>query len=175
MTKPIFVSVILVIVLVGQVHGEHSKETNTILTGLGGVYVDVAPLAPEVEEKGITDLVLGAEVERRLHEAGILVLYADAQNQPSPGTPTLFLQVTALVDEYIEECIYAIRIELIQMVRLERDEDFPTFPVATWSTGGVSIHAKGWRQALINDAVRFVDEFVESYLAANPQHGSEPR
>jgi hypothetical protein len=141
------------------------------LKELEGVYIYVEPLVAEGEEKGISDLVLGAEVELRLREAGIPILYPDPDGQRALDKPTLYLQVTLILDEHVDECVYAIRLELTQTVKLERDENAPAFPAATWGVGGVGIGGRKWRQALIDDVVGFTDQFVESYIAANPQVG----
>lgn len=174
MTRRINLFAFLFVLLVGQAHGQNTAETRNTLVGLDGVYIYVEPLAPEVVEKGVTDVVLGAEVERCLRQAEIPVLYPTDDGQQTPGTPTLYLQVTALVGEHVDECVYAIRLELIQQVRLERDEDAPAFPIATWSVGGVGAGARKWRQAIIDDVLAFTDRFVESYVAANTQVGKLP-
>lgn len=171
MTRRVSLYAALLCLLVGQTHGKNTADTATTLTGLDGVYIFVEPLAPEAEERGITDVVLGAEVELRLREAGIPVLYPTPDGRQALGTPTLYLQVTALVGEHIDECVYAIRLELTQDVRLAHAEDAPAFPAATWGIGGVGTAGREWRQALIDDVIGFTDQFVESYVAVNPRAG----
>ncbi len=147
--------------------GQNTTEPGGTLTGIERVYIYVEPLAPEVESKGITSGVLSAEVERRLRQAGIAVASFEIPDS-IPGTPTLYLQVNALADEYIEQCTYAIRLELTQTVRLERNLDSTPIHAPTWGVGGVGIRLKGWRQAIIDDVLGYVDQFIDAYFLANP-------
>ena len=152
---------------ISPAHGQNSAETRTTLANLPGVAIHVARLAVEIESLGITSGVLGVEVERRLKAAGLTVLHPEVQ-QPVPGDPTLYLDVTAVIEDPPDQISYAIRLELTQTVRLERDPSFQVFHVVTWSVGGVSVHAKSWRRAIIEDVVGYTDEFVTAYFAANP-------
>ena len=57
--------------------------------------------------------------------------------------------------------------ELTQSVQLERTPDITVDGVPTWSTGGLGVCGKGWRQVLLDDVGSYVDQFVEAYAAAN--------
>jgi hypothetical protein len=167
----LLVSLLLLLIfaplLTGPSLGQDMSNPGGTLAGIHSVYIYVEPLNEEVESKGITDDVLAAEVERRLREAGIAVAGYDSPDS-IPGSPTLYLQVNALADEYIEQCTYAIRLELVQAVRLERNPDSTPFHAPTWGVGGVGIHLKGWRQALIDTVIGYVDQFIDAYFLANP-------
>jgi hypothetical protein len=75
--------------------------------------------------------------------------------------------VTAVIDEYVEHCAYSIRLELTQTVRLERNPDVTVAGVPTWSTGGVGVYGKGWRQTLIDDVGGYVDQFIDTFAETN--------
>lgn len=175
MTRSIGILTTLLCLLASQSYAENAPGAVPRLAGLEGVYVYVEPLGSEVEEKGITQSVLSAQVELRLREAGIPVFYSDADSLVVWPTPMLYLQVTALPGHFVDECVYAIRLELTQAVRLDRDGDVPAFPAATWADGGVGIGGRGWRQTLIDDVVGFTDHFIASYVAANPQAANRPQ
>jgi len=154
-------------IVTGPSRGQPAPEAAATLAGIRSVYIYVEPLSPEVESRGITSDVLAAHVERRLREAGIDISSFELPDSV-PGSPTLYLQVNALVDEYIEQCTYAIRLELTQAVRLERIPDATPFFAPTWGTGGITIHLMGWRQAIIDDVIRYVDQFIDAYFLENP-------
>lgn len=163
-------SAICFLLLTGSSFGQNSAHTRSSLAGLGGVMIRVEPTAEELADKGMTDFVFAVEIERRLKEAGIAVINPEA-SEPEPGRPTLYLEVTALIDDYVDQVSYAIRLELTQAVRLDRDLDSKEFHVATWSVGGMGVYAKGWRQAMIDDVLGYTDEFIDAYFKANPSGG----
>jgi hypothetical protein len=158
---------ILAPLMTGSSLGQDTPDPGSTLTGIQSVYIFVEPLAAEVENKGITHEVLAAEVERRLRQAGVGVTSFESPDS-IPGTPTLYLQVTALTEEHIEQCTYAIRLELTQSVHLDRNPALTPFHAPTWGAGGVGIQLKGWRQAIIDDVISYVDQFVDAYFLANP-------
>jgi hypothetical protein len=123
-------------------------------------------VAKDMEEKGMTTFVFAVEIERRLKQAGVRVLNVEF-DEPVAGNPTLYLSVTAVIDEYVEHCAYSIRLELTQNVSLERRPDTTLEGIATWSTGGVGVYAKGWRQAILDDVSAYTDQFIDAYFAAN--------
>ncbi|MDH3215231.1 MAG: hypothetical protein OEN01_02935 [Candidatus Krumholzibacteria bacterium] len=160
-------SIALLVVLLDPASAQNSAETRATLIDLAGVSIYVEPPAKALEEKGMTDFVLEVEVERRLKEAGVPVLDFDIQDPP-PGMPTLYLEVTAVIDEAVEQISYAIRLELTQSVRLERDPTSDGLYAPTWSVGGVGVYAKGWREAIIDDVLSYTDQFINAYFSANP-------
>ena len=173
MIRQIMRTVLILFVFVTAVpispaHGQNSAETRATLANLPGVAIHVTRLAVEIESLGITSGVFRVEVERRLKAAGLTILHPDVQ-EPAPGDPTLHLDVTAVVDDPPDQISYAIRLELTQTVRLDRDPSFQVFHVVTWSVGGVAVYAKGWRRAIIEDVLGYTDEFVAAYSAANPR------
>ena len=149
-------------------HGQNSASSRATLTDLPGVTIYVEPMAKQMEEKGMTDFVVGVEVERRLKEAGVTILDPEQDEPPVVGSPTLYLTVTAVFDDLVEQCAYSIRLEVTQTIHLERDPHATVEHVPTWSVGGIGVYAKGWREAIIDDVVGYTEEFIEAYFTANP-------
>ena len=158
--------VLLTLFSAGLCHADHPMTGLDSLTDLPGVAIFVEPVTKELEEKGMTTFVFSVEVERRLKQAGVRVLNIEF-DKPVAGNPTLYLAVTAVIDEYVDHCAYSIRLELTQNVALERRPSTTVEAIATWSTGGVGVYAKGWRQAILDDVGDYTDQFIDAYLAAN--------
>ena len=127
----------------------------------------VEPLAEELSDKGINQFVLSVELERCLKDAGIAVLNP-GQTDPVEGTPTLYLAVDALADDNVDQWTFAVQLELTQPVRLERMPELEGVIATTWSTGGIGVYGRGWRESLIREVASYVDEFAQAYLAVNP-------
>lgn len=147
---------------------QNTPESSATLRGLPGVSIHVEPPVAALADHGITTDVLSTQVEHHLRDGGVPVLNPDSK-PTVPGQPTLVVTVTPIYDEYADQCIYAIRVELIQTVHLARihDPDAPTVLATTWSTGGIGVESKGWRDALIEDVGAFVDTFVDAFAASN--------
>lgn len=159
---------ILIVLLVNvPSHSQDSVDTRTTMTGMPGVMLDVVPMSPEMEERGITAFVVSAAVEQRLKEAGVPVLQPGTP-ETAPGLQTLVVEVIALVDPYSDRCTWAVRLDLSQAVRLERQPDATAVMASTWSIGGVGYQEKDWRKGLIDDVVAYTDRFIEAFAAANP-------
>jgi len=150
----------------GPCHADELTGAANSLAGLPGVAIFVEPVAKDLEETGMAAFVFRVEIERRLKEAGVRVLNLE-YDDPVDGDPTLYLVVTAVVDEYVEHCAYSIRLELTQTVRLERNPDLAVVGVPTWSTGGVGVQGKGWRQAMMDDVGGYVDQFIDTFERTN--------
>lgn len=142
------------------------------LAGITDIAVYVEPLAPEIEEQGITAGVVGAAVVARLKESGLSVPNIDA-TVLDPTAPTLHVDILTVAQEGADQVIYSIRVEFTQTVRLDRDPGIVVYRVPTWSIGGVAIGAREWRDSMLNDVRAYTDEFIKAYIAANPPEGSE--
>ena len=143
------------------------------LVGLPGVSIYVDSLAQHLVDRGMTEDVFRVEVERRLKESGLRILIP-AVDGAVPGNPVLYLDITTVFEEGIERCQYAIRLELTQTVRLERNPGFAVFNVPTWSVGGIGVYQVGWRDAVIDDVLGFVEQFIEAFYDVNPLLKPEP-
>jgi hypothetical protein len=162
-----YLSILLLLSPTGVTYGQNSPGTRASLADIPGVSIHVEPVTKEMEEKGMTDFVFSVEIERHLKDAGVTVLNPEFDD-PVPGSPVLAVAVTTVIDEYIEHCAYAIRLELTQTIQLERNPESIIEHVPTWSVGGVGVHGKGWREAIIDEVGGYTDEFIDAYFAANP-------
>jgi hypothetical protein len=157
------------------------------LRGIQSIIVKVHPLPAEwraeLEKVGLSEGVLQSSIEQQLQKAGIQVLSQEASNQPAfEGLLNVRLQFVdyepakktflSLDDkeEKIEKVdtkkkyIYAIRLNLRQLVALKRDSSANVFSI-TWQAESVGLR----RLALIKDHIKTqVDVFIEAYTSENP-------
>ena len=157
------------------------------LRGIQSIIVKVHPLESEwhaeLEKVGLSESVLQSSIEHQLQKAGIQVLAEEASNQPAfegilnvrlkfvdhePAKKT-FLSLDDK-EEKIEKAdikrkyIYAIRLNLRQIVALQRDSSVKAFSI-TWQAESVRLR----RLALIKDDIKSqVDVFIEAYISENP-------
>jgi len=146
--------------------GQNSEESRATLAGIEGVSIFINPMSEELDEAGMHPNVLEVEIERVLKQAGIPII--DEFSDPVPGSPTLFVEVVAVMQKTPVMVNYFIRLELMQTVLLERMPDKESILRTTWSTGGMAMRGQKWRQAMIDDVVLYTQEFVDAYYAANP-------
>ncbi len=157
------------------------------LRGIQSIIVKVHPLAAEwraeLEKVGLSESVLQSSIERQLQKAGIQVLAEEASNQSEfegilnvrlkfvdhePAKKT-FLSLDDK-EEKIERVdakkkyVYAIRLNLRQLVALQRDPSAKAFLI-TWQAESVGLR----RLVLIKDDIKsLVDVFIEAYISENP-------
>jgi hypothetical protein len=158
--------------LLTPTHGQDAPSPPTTFEGLGGVTIMIEPPSEKLAEAGITETVLRAAVERRLKDAGVPV-HPPGDPELAPGFPALYLQVITIFDDYSKQCTWSIRVELNQFVRMERNPDTVAVAASTWSVGGIGFQTRKWRDALLADVERYVDAFIETMAASNPE-GLEP-
>ena len=156
------------------------------LRGIQSIIVKVRPLSAEwqaeLEKVGLSESILQSSVEQQLQKAGIHVLAEEDSNQSAlEGYLNVRLQFSdyepaqktflSLDDkqEKIEKVdtkrkyIYAIRLNLRQLVALKRDPPANVFAI-TWQTESVGLR----RLALIRDHIKTqVDVFIEAYTSEN--------
>jgi len=161
-----FLSIVIVL-LGGQAYGQDTPESRSRLSALSGVYISVDSLSLEMEDRGMTTDVIHAHVEKTLRQFGVPVLLPDAEGGIDTTQPVLYIGITALLEPGIEQCAYAIRVELTQSVKLDRSDLSAPFYAATWSSGGVGFFRRGWRQAIIDDVIAYTEVFADAYLLAN--------
>jgi hypothetical protein len=134
-----------------------------VLSGLKGVYVQVAEINREAERLGLSKDKLQTDVELRLRKAGIRVL-TDKETCETPGWPFLSVNLNASVGPGI--CSYAIQVNLYEIVTLERG---PKIIGSVWNTGYAGwVGTKNTRQ-IRGHVDDLVDKFINEYLAANPK------
>lgn len=167
MTTRSILVVICSFLFISPTYGQNSAETQATLRGLPGVSFFVEPLDSSLEEKGMTHEVLSAHLERELRQGGVPIFYPVSVDE-IPGNPTLYLAVTAVVNDQADQCACSIRLELMQTVHLGRDPEVEIYNAPTWSVGGVGMYYKNWRQDMIDDVAGYARRFVEAYFIANP-------
>ena len=147
------------------------------------VYAFEAEWQAELEKVGLSESVLQSSIEHQLQKAGIQVLAEEASNQSvfegilnvrlkfidhEPAKKT-FLSLDDQ-QEKIEKIdtkkkyVYAIRINLRQLVALQRNPSAKAFSI-TWQAESVGLR----RLALIKEDIKsLVDVFIEAYSSENP-------
>jgi len=151
-----------------DIEGFVKRKALQALSGLNSLQVTVEEIRPDAEEDGLSKTVIQTDVELRLRKAGMRVVSTDEERLKIPGCPWLYVDVQTAKIEAIGFYVYSVRIELYERVLLERGPGLRTI-AKTWSTGG----GIGWvRQALVRNLREYVadsvDEFLNSWLAANP-------
>jgi plasmid maintenance system killer protein len=157
------------------------------LRGIQSIIVKVHPFEAEwhaeLEKVGLSESALQSSIEQQLQKAGIQVSAEDASNQSAfegflnvrlkfvdhePAKKT-FLSLDDK-EEKIEKVdtkkkyVYAIRLNLRQLVALKRDPSAKAFSI-TWQAESVGLR----RLALIKDDLKNqVDVFIEAYISENP-------
>ena len=157
------------------------------LHGIESVVVKVHPVEAEWQAElakvGLSEIALQAAIEHQLQKAGIQVIAEGASkrsevegilnvrlrfNDPepakkqfvSPGGGEEKIEVVDIKKKYI----YAIRLNLRQLVSLKRDPSQEAFSI-TWQAESVGMR----RLALIKDNIKeLVDVFIEAYTSENP-------
>lgn len=165
---------------------DRARDRKT-LQGIQSVVVKVhsveAEWKTELAKVGLSESALQSSIEHQLQKAGIQIITEGASrrsevegilnvrikfNDPEPAQKQ-FLSLSGK-EEKIEvvdtkkKYIYAIRLNLRQLVSLKRDPSAEAFSI-TWQAESVGMR----RLALIkNDIKSLVDVFIEAYISENP-------
>jgi hypothetical protein len=140
-------------------------EPQDTLRGLKGVMVFIEDLDSDVENHGLTKVLLKREVASRLRQADIPVLTADEAFNAA-GKPYLYLNLTTH-NTGIDLYSYSIRIEFNQDVCIIREPSIRA-SATTWNANVVGIVGAANLPAVTEDVVVLTDKFIHDYLAANP-------
>jgi hypothetical protein len=157
------------------------------LRGIQSIIVKVHPLEAEwqveLAKVGLSEDALESSIEQQLQKAGIQVLDEEASIQSAfegilnvrlkfsdPEPAKKQFPADDKSEDIIEKVdvkkryIYAIRLNLRQLVSLKRDPAAETFSI-TWQAESVGLR----RLALIKDDIKsLVDVFIEAYISENP-------
>jgi hypothetical protein len=155
------------------------------LRGIQSIIVKVHSWEPgwseQLKKVGLTENDLELLIERKLETAGIFVLTEEASQKsetegilnvrikfanPEPSRKTYKTWDEKDIDEIDvkKKYIYAIRLNLRQLVVLPRDPDLKAWSI-TWQTESVGFR----RVPLIREAVlNAIDVFIEAYSSENP-------
>jgi hypothetical protein len=156
----------------------HGIETVVVV-----VHAVEAEWRSELAKVGLAENVLQASIEHQLQKAGIQVVSEESSSRSATegilnvrlkfSDPEPAKKKYSALDkneDTIEEVdvkkryIYAIRLNLRQLVSLKREPAAAAFSI-TWQTESVGMR----RLALIKDDIKsLVDVFIEAYLSENP-------
>ena len=139
-------------------------EPRDTLRGLKGVMVFIEEIDADVENHGLTKILLKRKVESRLRQSEIPVLTADEAFN-APGKPYLYLNLTTY-NTGIGLYSYSIRIEFNQDVCIIRDLSMKA-SATTWNADIVGIVGAANLPAVTEDVTALTDKFIRDYLAAN--------
>ncbi|MGD2185778.1 MAG: hypothetical protein PVI71_06605 [Desulfobacterales bacterium] len=165
---------------------DRARERKT-LKGIQAVIVKVhsveAKWRTELKNVGLSESVLQASIEHQLHKAGIQVIAEEASSQsefegilnvrlkfndPEPAKKR-FLSLDENQEE-IEKVdtkkkyLYAIRLNLRQLVSLQRDPSAKAFSI-TWQTESSGLKRLTY---IKEDIKNLVDVFIQAYTSENP-------
>jgi hypothetical protein len=172
----------MMLILVGLAHtcpagfqtfGDSELQRPT-LRGLQGVEVAVERMAPEAERDGLTRSQVQTDVELRLRQAGIRVL-SDEERRTTPGRPYLYIRVSTSKRSVGGLHAYSTDVELKQDAWLVRDQDTKAYGATTWQVAGVGSVGGPRIREVREDVLDYVDEFINAYLAVNPEQASGAR
>lgn len=169
----LLLAIFLAVVQVTQVAGKSEPqikatiEPRDILAGLQGVRVVVDEIEPDEEKFGFNRQQFQTDVELRLRQFGIKVLTLE-ERLLTLGTPYLYINVISIIPEGIPLAAVKVSVELKENVLLERNPTILT-NAATWHTGGVATVGLDNISQIREVVIKFVDEFINDYLAANPK------
>jgi hypothetical protein len=145
--------------LISFAFAEDKEVTRLTLRGIKGVYVVIESIEPEIENLGLTQAQIRADVEAKLREANITV-EPDFQR----GLAAVYLYVQVLRPEKINRLFYSISLSLLQNVILERDPNAKT-NTDTWLVRVLGMSSG--TEAIRSDIRSLLDQFIEDYRKAN--------
>lgn len=133
------------------------------LKGLGGVYVIVQKLDPDMVTDGLAQDKLEAAIVQRLRAGGVRTLDEDEMVSAKGG-----ILYVALDSVKGDNGAYAcnVRAELIQVAGLARDRA-TLVPATTWMTGAVVLVGSKGVPGLQGTTLDVIDEFIQDFRSVN--------
>jgi hypothetical protein len=138
---------------------EDKEITRLTLRGIKEVNVVIESIEPEIQNLGLTQAQVKADVEAKLREANITVS-PDIER----GRPAVYLYVQVIRPEKISRLFYSISLSLLQNVVLERDPNVRT-NTETWVVRMLGMSSG--TEAIRSDIRSALDQFIEDYRKAN--------
>lgn len=89
-TKILLLAALLLVVIVTEAHPTAERDQ---LKGLTGVEVLIAPIGPDLQKEGVTEVQFKTRMELKLRQTGIRVLTTEERIK-APGAPLLYLVVS---------------------------------------------------------------------------------
>ncbi len=178
-------ALMMFILTADSVRADDKARDRKTLRGIQSVVVIVHTVEPEwqfeLEKVALSESILQSSIERQLEKAGIRVIPQEESSRsefegilnvrlkfsdPDPAKKQ-FLSVDD--KEKIEKVeakkkyLYAIRLNLRQLVVLQRDPSFNAFSI-TWQTESVGMKRLNY---IREDIKNLVDVFIEAYISEN--------
>jgi predicted secreted protein len=148
-------------------YGVEGRLEHGSLAGLQGVVVVVEQVGQEAKRYGLTSEELQAETELQLRENGIKVFSAQEHLQ-APEMPFLYISVNVVIRAGAEFVASNVHVAFKQAILLKRD---PTkgCMATTWEAEKISTYKADELKDVREDLKALVDQFINAYLAVNPQ------
>ncbi len=141
-------------------------EPHEILAGLQGVGVVVEAFQPEAKKYGLTEQLFRKLAESRLRQSGVKVLTGQQQLQ-TPGRSYLHVCITPVILEDVNFVAVSVTVKLNELVTLWRNPSVVVMATA-WDAGQVMLLEKDNMDIIKETTQNLIDEFINAYLAANP-------
>ena len=138
---------------------EDKEITRLTLRGIKEVNVVIESIEPEIQNLGLTQAQVKADVESKLRLANIAVS-PDIER----GRPAVYLYVLVIRPEKISRLFYSISLSVLQNVVLERDPNVKT-NTDTWVVRMLGMSSG--IEAIRADIRSLMDQFIEDYRKAN--------
>jgi hypothetical protein len=181
------IAFLMIVTPANFVRADDKASDRRTLRGIQSVVVKVHPVEPEwqaeLEKVALSESILQSSIERQLEKAGIQVISEEAASRsefegilnvrlkfsdPEPAQkkfPAFDKKEEAIEKVDVKKrYVYAIRLNLRQLVALQRDPSFKAFSI-TWQAEFVGMR----RMAFMPEDVKsLVDNFIEAYTSENP-------
>lgn len=138
---------------------EDKEITRLTLRGVKEVNVVIESIEPEIQNMGLTQDQVRADVESKLRLANIAV-----SSDIERGRPAIYLYVQVIRPEKINRLFYSVSLSLLQNVILERDQEVKT-NTDTWVARILGMSSG--TEAIRADIRSLLDQFIEDYRKAN--------
>ena len=161
--------VMLIFVFGFSISGAHAMDDPAAaLSGLKGIYVNIAPIDSNLESEGVTANRLRNEAEGRLKKDGINILKKDDYDRYSRTqtyqSARLDISVTSEVGGSETHRIYVVRVQIIQEARLLRK---PIIKISAPTWEALKIAVNPGEGSLIMQIQEALDLFIQDFRSAN--------
>ncbi len=150
---------VIILCVIPFAFAEDQEITRLTLRGIKDVNVVIESIEPEIQNLGLTQAQVKADVETKLREANIAIS-PDIER----GRPAIYLYVQVIRPEKINRLFYSISLSLLQNVILERDPNVKT-NTDTWVARMLGMSSG--IEAIRTDIRSLLDQFIEDYRKAN--------
>jgi hypothetical protein len=138
---------------------EDKEITRLTLRGIKEVNVVIESIEPEIQNLGLTQAQVQADVEAKLRGANIAVS-PDIER----GRPAIYLYVQVIRPEKLSRLFYSISLSVLQNVVLERDPEVKT-NTDTWVVRVLGMSSG--TEPIRSEIRSLMDQFIEDFRKAN--------